>query len=144
MYLVLTFTFVIYVALNISPFTLPLMAFFMPSRFYGCPCFLQLGWFNQRSALAYLTLYCVRHIHSVCFMHLLFIYPFGGYNIFIWWILYILARLHCITFQQMVISIFPTMKTSSVMYIWHTSSFRNECTPHYNIKPPTSSHLISI
>ena len=26
----------------------------------------------------------------------------------------------------------------------HTSSFRNEHTPHYNIKPPTSSHLISV
>jgi hypothetical protein len=103
-----------------------------------------LGWFNQRSTLAYITLYCVHHIHSVCFMRLLFIYPFGRYNIFIWWILYILARLHCIRSQQMVISIFPTMKTSSVMYMWPTCSFRNECTPHYNIKPPTSSHLISI
>jgi hypothetical protein len=96
------------------------------------------GWFNWRSTLTYVTLYCVHHIHSVCFMHLLFIYPFGGCHRFIWWILYILAWLHCITFQQMVISIVPTMKTSSVMFMWHTSSFRNEHTPHYNIKPLTS------
>lgn len=144
MYLVLTFTFVIYVALNIFPFTLPLMAFFMPNRFNGCPYFLYFGWFNQRSTSAYLTLYCVHHIHSVCFMHLLFIHPFHRCNRFIWWILYFLARLHCITSQQMVISIVPTMKTSSVMYMWHTSSFRNEHTPHYNIKPRTSSHLISV
>jgi hypothetical protein len=144
MYLVLTFTSVIYVALNISPFTLPLIAFFIPNRFHGCPCFLHLGWFNQRSTSAYLTLYCVHRVHRVCFMHLLFIYPFGRCNRFIWWILYILARLHCITSQQMVISIVPTMKTSSVMYMLHMSSFRNEHTPHYNLKPPTSLHFISV
>jgi len=101
-----TFNFVIYVVLNISPFTPPLMALFMPNRFHGCPYFLHLGWFNQRSTSAYLTLYCVHHIHSV--VSCIFYSSVnlvdatdssGGFCTF----------LPGITSQQMVISIVPTM-----------------------------------